>query len=101
MRKFFLLFSAGLFGVIQMMGSLSIWESLSVCCFVYFFLAFLQDLGNKVVILDLTILMGFVTCLIVPAIFYHVYTRDNPLARLWVKYMPIESDDYFSFAFPG
>jgi hypothetical protein len=60
-----------------------------------------MNLGNKIVILDLTVLMAMMTCLIMPVVFYHVYTKDNPLARLWIKYMPIASDDYFSFAVPG
>ena len=92
MKKFFILFTILLFGALQTMGSLSIWENLSISFFVYFFLSFLQDLGNKVVIFDLTILMAFLTCLIMPAIFYHFYTKDNPIALLWGKYMPISSE---------
>jgi hypothetical protein len=46
-------------------------------------------------------MMANFTCLVMPVIFYHVYTRENPLARLWVKFMPIKSDDYFSFALPA
>jgi len=38
---------------------------------------------------------------VVPVLFYHNYTRDNVLARIWVKFMPIASDDYFSFVLPG
>ena len=101
MKKFIILFSILLFGTLETMGGLSIWENLTISFFVYFFLSFLQDLGNKVVIFDLTILLAFLGCLIMPAIFYHVYTKDNPVALLWGKYMPISLDDYFSFAFPG
>ena len=43
---------------------------------------------------------GF-TCLVMPVIFYHYYTRDNPLASLWVKYMRVDSDQYFSFMLPA
>jgi hypothetical protein len=36
-----------------------------------------------------------------PVIFYHEYSRQNALAQLWKKYMPIPSNDYFSFAVPA
>jgi hypothetical protein len=101
MRFLFIIVSAILFGALQLQGDLTTYETLAICCFLFFFLSFLYDLGKKAVILDLTILMACLTCLLVPVIFYHVYTRDNPLARIWVKYMPISSDDYFSFALPG
>src|ERR1700736_645556 len=84
-----------------MLVDLSSWEKLSLCLFLFFFLDFLLNLGNKIVILDLTVIMGFVTCLVVPVLFYHVYTKENTLARIWGKYMPISSDDYFSFALPA
>jgi len=80
---------------------LSTWEALSISFFIYFFLEFLDNLGKRIVIMDLSLIALFVTCIIMPVIFYHVYTKDNVMARLWVKYMPIESDDYFSFALPA
>jgi hypothetical protein len=101
MKKIFFLISLVLYVVISRAGSLTDMESLSISLFVFCFLTFLDDLGKKVVILDLTVLMGILTCLVMPVIFYHVYTKENPLARLWIKYMPIPSDDYFSFALPG
>jgi hypothetical protein len=101
MRNLFIIFSVFIYIYLSLTGGLSGWENLSVSLFVFFFLNFLWNLGKKIVILDLTILLAFITCLIVPVIFYHVYTRDNPLALLWDKYMPVSSDDYFSFALPG
>lgn len=77
------------------------WESFSVGLFIFFFLDFLNNLGKKMVIFDLTILLAILTCLIMPAIFYHVYNRENRLARVWVKYMFIPSEEYFPFAFPA
>ena len=101
MRAFLLILSLIVFIILQINGGFTSWEQLSIALFVYFFLTFLLDLGKKVIILDFTILMGFITCLIMPIVFYHVYTKQNPLARLWVKYMPISSDEYFSFAVPA
>ena len=101
MRIFIIIFSAFFYVVLFFMGGFSSWENLSMSLFVYFFLNFLLHLGKKIVVLDLTILLAFLTCLLMPILFYHVYTKDNPIAVLWEKYMPIESDDYFSFALPG
>jgi hypothetical protein len=79
----------------------SVWENLAICATVYFLLNFLDNLGQKIVIMDLAIIMASFTCLIMPVIFYHVYTKENPLARMWIKYMFIPSDEYFSFAVPA
>jgi len=77
------------------------WESLSVGLFVFFFLDFLNRLGKKMVIFDVVIILSILTCLIVPIWGYHVYTKRDPLAHLWIKYMFIPTDEYFSFAFPA
>lgn len=95
------IFSILFFFAVFFAGSLSVWENLSVSLFVYFFLMFLYNLGSKIVLLDLMILLAFLTCLLMPVLFYHVYTKENPIALLWDKYMPISSDEYFSFALPG
>ena len=83
------------------MGNLSVWENIAVDMFIYFLLSFLYNLGRKIIILDLTIIMAALTCLLMPVIFYHNYTQADFLARIWVKYMPIPSDDYFSFTVPA
>jgi hypothetical protein len=80
---------------------LSNWEAFSIGLFIFFFLDFLNNLGKKMVIFDLTILLAILTCLVMPTIFYHVYTRQNHLAKVWIKYMFMPSDEYFSFAFPA
>jgi hypothetical protein len=45
--------------------------------------------------------MAALTCLLMPVIFYHEFTRENLLALLWVKFMPVPSDEYFSFVVPA
>jgi hypothetical protein len=95
---FFCLF---LFFLTWVGGTLTVWENLSVCIFIYFFLDFLETLGKKIVILEFTNIMASMTCLLMPVVFYHEYTMENSLARLWVKYMPVNSDDYFSFMVPA
>jgi hypothetical protein len=89
-------------GIILFSSSdLSAWEIISLCMLVYFFTEFLDNLGRKIIILDLIVVMAIFTCLVMPVVFYHEYTRENLLARLWVKYMPLSSNDYFSFAVPS
>jgi hypothetical protein len=76
-------------------------ESMSVGVSLYFFFVFLDNLGKKIVIMDLAIIMGLLSCLVVPVVFYHWYTKENYLAHLWGKYMPVSSDTYFSFVLPA
>jgi hypothetical protein len=82
-------------------SELSIWEDISVAIFFYFLLDFLETLGKRINILELINIMAAFTCLLMPVIFFHEYTRQNAMARLWVKYMPVESDNYFSFMVPA
>lgn len=86
-----------------------------------FGLSFLSELRTPIVIL-LSILMlyrllykfgnGFVlrevianyTCviyLLMPLLGYSIYTKESRIARIWVKYMPIPPEQYFSFVLPA
>src|ERR1700761_5276098 len=101
MRIFVLIFTIALYFICDQLDTLPPWENISICLFVYFLLDFLAGLGNRIVILDLSLIIAALTCLVVPVIFYHVYTHDNPLAKMWGKYMHVPSDEYFSFAVPS
>ncbi len=101
MKKYFILFCLLVFFLLWLAGNLSILESISVVLFVYAFLELIYDLGKRVIILDFAVQAAIFTCLVMPVIFYHVYSRENYLARLWIKYMPISSDEYFTFALPA
>jgi len=101
MKYYFAGFSLLLCIILMVSTTLTILESISICTCVYFFLEFLYDLGQRIIIMDLAVMMALFTCLFMPVVFYHEYTRENHLARLWVKYMPIPTDEYFSFALPA
>ena len=101
MRKRVLIFCLFILFLLTTFSELSFLEGLAICIFIYFLLDFLVLLGNKIVIFELTNIMAALTCLLMPVIFYHQYTVENPLARLWVKYMPVSSDEYFSFMIPA
>ena len=101
MRTGIFIFSFVLFMFMCAADSLTMWENGAICLFIYFLCDFLQNLGKKIVMMDLAVIMAALTCLLMPVIFYHEYTRDNYLANLWVKYMPIDSDAYFSYVLPA
>jgi len=61
----------------------------------------LDKLGKGIVLRELMALhMGFI-CLLMPLIGFTVYTRNHPLALLWVRYMNIDEDVYFGFCLPA
>jgi len=101
MKKYFTLFCFFVFFLLWLYSDLTILESVSISIFVYAFLELIYDLGKRVVILDFAVQAAIFTCLVMPVVFYHVYTRENHMARLWLKYMPISSDEYFTFALPA
>ena len=86
---------------LSFMSSVSTLEALAIGIFAFFLVDFLNELGKKVIIMDLTLVMGALTCLVMPVIFYHNYSRENKLALIWGKYMPVTSDNYFMFVIPA
>src|SRR6185295_14013508 len=100
-KLIFAIISLGLYLYWYSETALDGWESASLALLLYFLLEFIDNLGNKIVIMDLAILLAILTCLVMPIFFYHIYNRGNYLAWLWKKYMPIDSDRYYSFALPA
>ena len=100
-KLIFAIFGLGLYIYLSSETVLDGWQSASLGLMLYFLLEFLDNLGNKIVIMDLAIVLGILTCLVMPIFFYHTYNKDNHLARLWNKYMPIDSDTYYSFTLPA
>ncbi len=101
MRKAIFIFCISLLVIILLATDLSIWEALSIVLFIYFFLDFLEILGKRIAILELINILASFTCLVMPVIFYHEYTRENAMAKLWFKYMLVDSENYFSFMVPA
>lgn len=77
------------------------YESLSVGLFVYSIISFLDDLGKKLVILDIIILSAIFSYLVMPIAGFHYFDRDNSLAVLWRRFMWVSSETYFDFLFPA
>ena len=77
------------------------YECLSVAFFLYYILSVVDDLGKRLVILDIAILISIITCLIVPILGYHQFNSGNLQSRLWVKYMRVPSEQYYSYMLPA
>jgi len=100
-RFIFLILSLAVFTYMYVTSAQGGYESFSVALLTFVFLDFLDNLGKKVVVLDIAVILAVFTWLVMPVIFYTYYTKANHLARIFYKYMPIPADDYFSFAVPG
>jgi hypothetical protein len=81
--------------------SFSVYETLSLTLFIYYLLTFIDNLGKKLVILDVVLLNALFICLVMPIVGYHHFTFYNRLARSWWIYMRVPSDTYYSFMFPA
>lgn len=74
---------------------------LSICLVIIALVTILDKLGKGIVLREIIALHSSFVCLIMPVVGYRIYNASNPLARLWVRYMPISEDIYFSYALPA
>jgi hypothetical protein len=74
---------------------------LSVSLLAVLLILILDKLGKGIVLREIIALHTTFVCLVMPALGYSLYTINNPLAKLWRRYMPIPEDVYFSFALPA
>ena len=61
----------------------------------------LYKLGRGIILREIIALHSVFVCLVMPLAGYTYYTRENVLSMLYVKYMPITSTQYFSYALPA
>ncbi|MCB0704397.1 MAG: hypothetical protein KDC34_03770 [Saprospiraceae bacterium] len=79
----------------------TIWESASLALLGIVFPRFIGNIGYRIAICDLVASLAVIFWLVVPIIFYHIYTEDNELANIWKSFMPIPSEEYYSYVFPA
>jgi hypothetical protein len=99
MNKYF--FSI-LFLVIALLSVATDWYhelSLSLCLILIIMI--LDKMGKGIVLRETIGFLYVLTCLVLPVIGYSFYTRDNTIARLWLKYMPVEEQVYFTYSLPA
>lgn len=65
------------------------------------FLLIVNKLGQGIILRETVALHTAFILLLMPFIGYVWYPYENPLAKLWVKYMPVDSSEYFGFIMPG
>lgn len=95
-------FFAGVNLIVFVLSLITDWNRLLVfIVMTNLLLMILDKLGRGIVLREL---MGFYSafiCLFMPLMGFMVYTQEHPLARLWVRYMDIPEQTYFSFALPA
>ena len=76
-------------------------ESLSVIYFLIYFYYVINNISRKFLIFELAQLIAIISWLIGPLPFYHFFDKNNEFAIKWVRVMPVESDEYYSFVLPA
>jgi hypothetical protein len=76
-------------------------KPLSIYLVILLLVMILDKLGKGIVLREIIALHSSFVCLIMPIVGYDVYNGNNALARLWVRYMPVPEEVYFSFALPA
>ncbi|MBC7850497.1 MAG: hypothetical protein H7Y31_12220, partial [Chitinophagaceae bacterium] len=61
----------------------------------------LDRLGKGIVLRELIALHSLLVCIFMPTLGYLFYTKDDHLASLWGRFMPISEATYFSYALPA
>lgn len=101
MKKVFILIAIASYFLVSSYTTWTNYECSAISIFIYFILSFVDDLGNKLVILDVAILITIITCLLLPIAGYHYFNSTNLQSRVWLNFMRVPSDDYYSFMIPA
>jgi hypothetical protein len=99
--RIIILIGISVYLLVRLYSDFTSYEAFSIALFVYSLLKFIDNLGKKLVILDIAILVTIFTCLVVPISGYHHFGFNNRFARTWVMYMRVPSDVYFAFMIPA
>jgi hypothetical protein len=89
-------------GLILLLSFVSDWYAgLVISLITVTLFSVIDKLGKGIVLRELIALHTSFVCLAMPLLGYIVYNYENPLARIWVKYMMVPQEVYFSFALPA
>jgi len=93
---------SSIMGLIVLLSFFSNWYTpLCISLLLLLVIMMLYKIGRGIVLLEVTAVLYVLTCLIMPLAGYEFYSADNRLSRLWVKYMVVSRDVYFSYALPA
>lgn len=101
MNKIFILIALVTVALVNSYSSFTMYESLSCGLMTFYFLNFVNNLAQRLVILDIMIIISIFICLCMPIFGYHYFNRNNFLSSIWHNYMRVPSDEYYSFMFPA
>ncbi|MGN6436123.1 MAG: hypothetical protein ACTHMM_06300 [Agriterribacter sp.] len=77
------------------------YRPLVICLFLTAVITMLDKLGKGIVLRETIALHSTLVCLVMPVIGYAFFDKNNALARLWVKSMPVPESVYFAFTLPA
>ncbi len=78
-----------------------LYQQLVLIFFFMLLFSLLGKLGTGIVLREIIATYTVFVCLIMPLAGYNFFTRENKLAVMFSKYMPIPLNAYFSFALPA
>lgn len=88
--------------LISLLSMVTNWYgNLVVALFILFVIMIFDKTGKGIVFRESTAFLYVFTCLLMPLVGYTYFTYDNTLARIWVKYMPVKQEVYFSYTLPA
>ncbi len=64
-------------------------------------LRLIRKFGNGSFFLELVYFFTTLTCLLMPVLGFTIFTKSNPVALLWFKYMPVDQVRYFAYLLPA
>jgi len=99
MKRYF--FSYILFSIAILSIVTTFYRELSIALGITILLMLLDKMGKGIVLLETIAFFYTFTCLLMPIMGYEYYNFNNPMAKLWLKYMPVREVTYFSFALPA
>lgn len=89
-------------GLLLWQGAGVVWyEAFSAALSSFLLLNFVAQLGKRIVILELIMVLAVLQWLLSAVITYEVFNQYNNLAVLWVTFMTVPADTYFGFVLPG
>lgn len=91
-----------IFGGIFALSLLTGWYApLTLVLFAALIILTLDNLGKAIVLREIISLHSCFVCLVMPLVGYSFFPHSSPLARIWVRWMPIPMEQYFSYALPA
>ena len=95
------LIASAIFLPLFLWNGFSGYESLSLTFFIFYFFYFLENFGKKINILDGVAFIAIIQYLLMSVLTYRLFDENSELGKLWQSFMPIDSNAYFSYTFPG